>query len=234
MEIGSLKSARAALDGNRLDDNERLILAALVQAGYDESGKPLGHAGRLSSNALAQIIYPTIWESETPNWNEERTRIESCKRQVRETINSLIITHGISICCMAGNGGGYWLPASKEDVEGNYRAFHRRAMTGLVKAARGRKAAYADAMVQLSLGFEGEAKMHRDIADVPGPGEDGPPAWVAVVTGLLQQVKGDPAKYAAEIKRIQEEFGDIFVRRDQVAKIKQLSSELSRVLEGLQ
>jgi len=57
---------------------------------------------------------------------------------------------------------------------------------------------------------------------------------VSVVTGLLEQVKGDPAKYAAEIKRLQEQFGDIFVRRDRVEKLKELSGELSRVLEGLQ
>ena len=54
------------------------------------------------------------------------------------------------------------------------------------------------------------------------------------MTGLLEQVKGDPAKYAAEIKRLQEQFGDIFVRRDRVEKLKELSGELSRVLEGLQ
>lgn len=229
MEIGSLKSARAALDGQKLDDDERLILAALVKAGYDDDGRPRGYEGRIGSNALAQVIYPMLWAVESSNWDEERHRIESCKRRVRKAVNELIIKHGISICCVAGNGGGYYLPANQEDVEGNYKTFHRRAMTGLVKAARGRRAAYADAMVQLSLGFEREAAVYR-----PGPGEDGPPAWVSVVTGLLQQVKGDPVKYAAEIRRIQEEFGDIFVRRDQVAKIRALSSELSRVLEGLQ
>lgn len=234
MEIGSLNNARVAMETKNLDDDERLILAALMNAGYDVDGHALGRQGRLSSGALAQVIYTTIWETESPNWNEEKSRIESCKRRVRDAVNGLIITHGISICCQAGTGGGYYLPANEADVESNHRAFHRRAMTGLVKAARGRKAAYADAMVQLTLGFETEAETYRGASSGAQSGEDGPPAWVTVVTGLLQQVKGDPAKYASDIKRIQDEFGDIFVRRDQVARIKQLSSELSRVLEGLQ
>jgi len=173
MEIGSLKSARAALDGQKLDNDERLILASLVKAGYDEDGRPKGHDGRLSSNELAQVIYPLLWETESPNWSEERHRIESCKRRVRMAVNGLIITHGISIMCMAGPSGGYYLPANAEDVERNHRSFHRRAMTGLVKDARGRKAAYADAMVQLSIGFEKEAEAQTGTL---GPAEDGPPA----------------------------------------------------------
>jgi hypothetical protein len=234
MEIGSLKNARATMENKGLDDDERLVLAALVEAGYDEEGKPRGHEGKLSANALAQVIYLSAYDTETLNWNEEKTRIESCKRRVRDAVNGLIIRRDISICCQAGSGGGYYLPANQAEVENNHKAFHRRAMTGLVKAARGRKAAYADAMVQLTLGFETEAQSFREGAAESPSGDDEPPAWVGVVTGLLEQVRGDPEKYAAEIKRIQDDFGDIFVRRDQVAKIKQLSSELNKVLDALQ
>ncbi len=237
MEIGSLKKCQLALAANKLDDNERLILAALIAAGYDEEERPRGHGGRLSANTLARVIYPTIYDSPTENLREEMHRTENCKRRVRATVNSLIMVHGIPIMCMAGTGGGYYLPANAADVEGNHQAFYKRAMTGLVKAARGRRSAYADAMVQLTLGFESEAAaLGAGLrTEDGGPrGEDGPPAWVSVVSGLLQQVKGDPAKYASEIKRIQDEFGDIFVRRDQVARIKQLSTELNKALEGLQ
>jgi hypothetical protein len=232
MEIGSLRASRAALEGKKLEDDERVILAALIEAGYDEEGRPLGYAGRLSSNDLAQAIYSIYWDMANPVEREELHRFENCKRRVRAVVNSLIIAHGISIMCRAGIGGGYYLPATKEEVEENSRSFHRRAMTGLIKESRGRKAAYADAMVQLTLGFEGEAEGYRELTG--GPAEDGPPAWVTVVTGLLEQVKGDPVKYAAEIRRLQEQFGDIFVRRDRVEKLKELSGELSRVLEGLQ
>jgi len=232
MEIGSLKASRTALEAEKLDDYERVILAALIEAGYDEDGRPKGYVGRLSSNDLANAIYSIYWDMASPNETEELHRFDTCKRRVRSAVNSLIIVHGISIMCRAGVGGGYYLPATKEEVEENSKSFHRRAMTGLVKESRGRKAAYADAMIQLTLGFEGEAEGYRELTG--GPAEDGPPAWVSVVTGLLEQVKGDPAKYAAEIKRLQEQFGDIFVRRDRVEKLKELSGELSRVLEGLQ
>ncbi len=232
MEIGSLRASKAALEGEKLEDDERVILAALIEAGYDEEGRPLGYAGRLSSNELAQKIYDIWLDMANPVARDELHRFESCKRRVREVVNSLIIVHGISIMGRSGSGGGYYLPATKEEVEENSRSLHRRAMTGLIKESRGRKAAYADAMIQLSLGFEGEAEGYRELTG--GPAEDGPPAWVSVVTGLLEQVKGDPVKYASEIKRIQDEFGDIFVRRDQVAKIKQLTTELNKALEGLQ
>jgi hypothetical protein len=234
MDIGSLRNAQLALEKKTLEDDERLILAALIKAGYDDEGRPRGYDGRLSADDLAKVIYVILWKFESPNWNEERRRIDTCKRRVRKAVNALIIRHNISIMCQAGSGGGYYLPANKAEVERNHLAFHRRAMTGLVKDTRGTKAAYADAVVQLTLGFEGEAKAYRDLAGLPDSDDDGPPAWVEVVTQLLQQVKGDPAKYAAEIKRIQDEFGDIFVRRDQLAKIRQLSGELNKVLEGLQ
>jgi hypothetical protein len=235
VEIGSLKAARAALDGKKLEDDERLILAALVEAGYDDEGRPRGDRGILSSNALARAIYSAAADMAALTLAEKLYRLESSKRRVRKAVNALIIVHGVSIMCRAGSGGGYYLPATTADVEENHGSFHKRAMTGLIKASRGRKAAYADAMVQLTLGFESEAEAYREmLIGASTPAEDGPPAWVSVVSGLLQQVKGDPAKYAAEIKRIQDEFGDIFVRRDQVAKIKQLTTELNKALEGLQ
>ncbi len=231
MSIGTLNRIKAALGTGTLPEDQKIVLEALMKAGYDEKGEPKGRAGMLSSNSLAQVVYPLVWETSTPSYSEERSRLDTCKRRVRKAINSLVIEHGISICCVAGLGGGYYLPATTEDVESNHDRFHRRAMTGLVKASRARKGAYADAMIQLSLGFEAEA---RRIGALTPEEDDGPPAWVSVVTGLLHQVKGDPARYASEIKRLQDEFGDIFVRRDQVAKIRQLSSELNRVLDGLQ
>jgi hypothetical protein len=231
MSVGSLNRINAALGSGKLQDDERLILADLVEHGYGEDDKPLGRAGMRSSDDLAAAVYPLLWESPSPNWSEERSRIEGCKRRVRKAINRLIIVHGISISCVAGFGGGYYLPATKEDVEENHRRFHKRAMTGLVKAARGRTAAYADSMIQLTLGFEDEARASLDLSPSAA---DGPPAWVQVVTGLLQKVRGNPEKYAAEIRRIQDACGDIFVRRDKVARIRHLSSELNRALEALQ
>lgn len=217
MEVGSLKAAQAALDGKKLEDDERLILAALRQAGYDEDERPRGHAGVLSSNALARAIFSGLSELDGLSAAEKAYRMESCKRRVRTAVNRLIIVHGVPIMCRAGTGGGYYLPATTADVEENHGAFHKRAMTGLIKASRGRKAAYADAMVQLTLGFESEAEAYREmVTGTSAPAEVGPPAWVSVVSGLLQQVKGDPARYAAEIKRIQDEFGDIFVRRERL------------------
>ena len=233
MSVGTQNSIKAALAADKLTEDDRIVLAVLVRAGFAEDGTPTGRAGKLSSEQLAMELYSRRWETHSPSWTEEKARIESCKRLVRRSVNSLVIRHGISIMCEPGTGGGYFLPATPMDVESNHHRFHRRAMTGLVKAARSRKSAYADAVVQLSIGFEEEiARLNEGFAQ---PGDDeGPPAWVEVVTRLLDRVKGDPDKYSAEIRKIQDQYGDIFVRRDQVAKIKELSNELNRVLEGLQ
>jgi hypothetical protein len=77
-------------------------------------------------------------------------------RAVRALVNHLITVHGIPIICQAGSGGGYYLTGGVDDTERFYRAFLSRGKTGLVKAARGRRAAYADLTVQYALFDEEE------------------------------------------------------------------------------
>jgi len=226
---GSLKRITTALEAGGLEDDEKLVLAALLAAGYDEEKQPRGRAGSLSANTLAAVVSPLLWDDGV----KSRDRVESAKRRVRKVVNQLIIQHGIPICCEPGMGGGYYLPARDEDVELNHTRFHKRAMTGLVKATRARKAAYADAVIQLTLGFEDAARQVRLAAGAEELDDAGPPAWVKVVTGLLEQFRGDPERYAAEIRAIQDEYGDIFVRRDQVARIRALSAEMLSLVEHL-
>lgn len=228
---GSLARIRAALGRKDLQDDERAVLEALMKAGYDEKGRPQGRKGALTAGRLSEVLHPLMLESVPERRLIEHA--ETCKRRLRKVINRLIIHFGIPIMCEAGYGGGYYLPAHDGEVEANHGRFHKRSMTGLVKASRARKAAYADAIVQLTLGYEKEADAVRERLGIPVQDDEGPPPWVAVVTGLLDRVKGDPEKYAAEIGRIRDEYGDIFVRRDKVKEIRRLSSELNRVLEGL-
>lgn len=231
--VGSKARIEKVMHRGGLDDDERVVLSALVRAGFARNGLALGWDGILSSSELAEVIYPLMYQDD-PGEPERSRRIEiTCKRRLRKVINSLVIRRGISISCQAGSGGGYFLPATVVEVEHNHALFHKRAMTGLVKATRGRKSAYADAVIQLTMDFDRKGKEIADSLGLPRGEDSGPPPWVSVVTGLLQQVKGDPNRYAAEIKRLQDEFGDIFVRRDKVRDIRKVAGELNKLLEGL-
>lgn len=233
MGVGTIRKINVLEQMGKLEDDERIVLHALKRWGYDQHGKPVGRDGAVTARVLADEVHPLVFDHKVENESIMRHRLETCKRRVRKAVNALIIKHGIPICCEPGLGGGYYLPASDAEVEFNHSRFHKRAMTGLVKATRARKAAYADAVIQLTLGFEREA---RAIMEASGKDaeEEGPPPWVSVVTGLISQVRGDPEKYAAEIKQIQDECGDIFVRRDKVREIKRLTAELNSVLSGLE
>lgn len=152
-------------------------------------------------------------------------------RDLRHLINHLIITHRMSILCLAGPGGGYCLPATPDEVRAFYHAFHQRAMTGLVKAARGQKAAFVDTIEQLTLWYdapEGEALIARL---TPERDKDPTPAWVQLVTRHLERLSADPQRYADEIAALQDRFGDIFVRRETLARLRSTAEQLQALLK---
>jgi len=151
-------------------------------------------------------------------------------RDLRYLINHLIITHEIPIICKAGNNGGYFLPESESEVTQFYRSYHKRAMTGLVKASRGRKASFVEIVAQLSLGFD-----EPDTRDALErlrltPDEDPVPAWVQVVTKLLDRLSADPQHYADEIRAIQDTYGDIFIPREKVRRLRQETAKFQKFL----
>jgi hypothetical protein len=155
------------------------------------------------------------------------------QRNTRYLVNHLIMTHQIPIMCQAGSGGGYYLTGSTEETQRFYRAFHKRAMTGLVKASKGRKASFVDIMTNLALGYDDpdtmaqfDAVEHLRLTPDPDP----LPAWVYVATNLLERLASDPQKYAEEIRRIQQNYGDIFVPRHKVAQIREMSAKLQEML----
>lgn len=178
-----------------------------------------GRKTAISAEMLAHEIY-----------GAGRDTIEQAKRDVRRLINHLIINHNIPIICMAGIGGGYWLPANKEEVEEFYTSFHKRAMTGLIKAARGKKAAFVDIMEQLTLWFD-EPEGQKALEKVKLSLEADPvPVWVRLVTRYLARLQEDPEKYATEIRKIQQAYGDIFVPRETVRQLKVKTREFQDLL----
>ena len=158
---------------------------------------------------------------------------ERGKRAVRRLINHLIMTHALPVMCEAGGGGGYYLAGDPEETERFKQTFRRRAMTGLVKASRGSKAAYVDMMYQYTLGFD-DPETQRTIEHLRLlPEEDAAPAWVQLVTKLLDRISSNPQVYAAEIRRIQAAYGDIFVPREKVSMLKAKTAEFQKLLSEI-
>lgn len=207
--IGIDKSGK--VHQSELTDLERACVSALENTG-------LGRENAISAGNLAMQI-GLNWKSGT--------------RDLRELINHLIMTHKLPIMCEAGIGGGYYFPANMEEPERFKQAFHRRAMTSLVKMSRGIKASYVDTIIQYAFGFDDPEttaliERLRLTAD-----EDPVPAWVQLVTRLLDRMSGDPEKYAEEIRRIQATHGDIFVSRDKVEELKRETERFQKLLNEI-
>lgn len=219
-----------------LDEDERLILKELLRAGYGENGAALGWWAALPAEQLAErLLEADPPEEELTEENYNRI-LESKKRRVRSAVNTLILRFDIPICCEPGPFGGYYLPAEESEIERHYRRFHARAMTGLMKATRARRAAYADAVLQLSLDFDSQAgeELRRRLGVDLVKGDPGPPVWVKLVTQLLERIEKDPVTYADQLRAIQERFGDIFVPREKVAELKAASAKLQAVLASIE
>lgn len=210
----------------RLDPDERLVLEEILRAGYGANGSPLGRAGALSAAELARKVFgPPMRPGDQ----------DTMKRAVRRVVNSLIIRHKIPICCEPGFGGGYYLPADDSEVEANHHRFHRRAMTGLMKATRAKSSAYADSLIQLSFGYDGpEGREIRERYELPEPNPEGPPLWVSVVTKFLDRLKNDPDRYARELRQLQDRYGELMVPRRRVRQLKSLAGALKNVVERLE
>ena len=155
---------------------------------------------------------------------------EQSKRDVRKLVNHLIMTHGIPIICQAGTGGGYYIAGCEAEVTKFYTTFHRRAMTGLVKASRGKKSAFVDIATQLVLGFDSQETKEAVERLQLTPDGDSVPAWVSMVTQFLDRLSGNPEKYAAEIRRIQEQYGDIFVPAEKVRRLREETAKFQQLL----
>ncbi len=181
----------------------------------ESNGKGRNHA--IPSGELITWVFPDL-------------DIEQAKRNLRALVNHIICTHRLPICSMPGNGGGYWLPETKDEEVAVYEARRKRAFTGLVKMSLGRKGAYVDTIEQLSFWFdepEGAQAIERLRL---APDKDEMPIWLKLVTRLLTRIEKDPQRYAVEISALQRNFGDIFVPRATMNLLKEKLRETQELL----
>jgi len=157
---------------------------------------------------------------------------DQAKRNLRELVNHLITMHSHPICSMPGTGGGYWLPLSADEEEAVYQARKKRAMTGLVKMSRGRKAAYVESVVQMTLWFDDPSEADLDRLRIKKD-NDPAPAWLKLVTHYLDQIRRHPDRYSAELEKLQQKYSPIFVPRSTVLELRQKAEDLGRLLKKI-
>jgi len=160
---------------------------------------------------------------------EYQQGIEHWKREIRYLINHLVIDHDQPIMSKAGTSGGYWIAQSKDEVNEFYETFRKRAMTGLVKASRGKRSVMAEMVKQIAFEFE-ELKTDRRRRAVDVPSLQPDPAPEIVVTEFLNKMTKEPEKYTEEIKRLRRKFGQVFMDPAVYGRLRNLSGELNRLL----
>lgn len=153
------------------------------------------------------------------------------KREVRRIYNHLLVCHdNIPILSKAGWGGGYWMSGSKQESANFYNTFRKRGMTGLVKAARGKKSILVDMMQQLSFEFE---DLSMQIIGVDAREAADSNAAIAVVDSFLDRMLQNPERFSAGLQKLSKKYGSILLDKTQVQAMKAKASELSRLVEAL-
>jgi len=153
---------------------------------------------------------------------------DQAKRDIRYLTNHLVIDHEQAIISKAGYGGGYCIAGNKQEVDKFYETFRRRALTGLTKAARGKKAVMVSIVKQLAFEFE-ELKTRERPALVKPYGYESAP--VAVVTAFLDKMTREPEKFDNEIRLLRDKFGKVLMPKEEFCRIQTLSRELQAALE---
>lgn len=119
------------------------------------------------------------------------------QRRLRGIINHLILTHSVPILSSTQRRvSGYYLCREKEEVHRFNRAFKRRAVTGLLKAASVNKSSLLE--VANRLAFDYYRAHSHDTEKVPG--------MFNVVSRYLQHIRENPELYQKEIRQLKEDF----------------------------
>jgi len=152
---------------------------------------------------------------------------EAWKREVRYMVNHLVIDHDQPILSKAGNEGGYWIAENEAEVEEFYETFRRRAMTGLTKAARGRKAVLAKTINQLALEFDdlqaerpAYVRPHLDTSSTP----------LILVVSLIDKMTREPEKFGKDIEILRQKFGKVFMPKQMFEEIRATSAKLQELV----
>jgi len=186
----------------------------------------LGKEEKISANQLAWRFFVEMDE----DGDGRSFRLEPWKRFVRHMVNHLVIDHDQGILSKAGIGGGYWLAGNPKEADEFYETFRKRGITGVTKAARGKKNVMVSIVKQLAFDWEELQAGDRPAMVRPHDYESAP---LAVMTSFLEKLTREPEKFEHEIRILQQMFGKVLMPREYFVKIQALSKELSGLLEKI-
>ncbi len=154
------------------------------------------------------------------------------KREVRTLQNHLLFDHDdIPVMSKAGPGGGYWMAGSVDEMEEFFNTFRMRGITGIKKAARGRKAGVIDAFKQLTFEFEEEdsrvsyaGKIKRRV-ELPGA--------LDVVDAYLERMMADPEQFADGLRKIGRKYGSVLLPKEVLAEIVATSARFQELVKSI-
>ena len=186
----------------------------------------IGAGFKISAPSLAAQFYEK-WLGYRHTLMELQQNINRWKRSVRYMINHLIIDHNQPIMSKAGVYGGYWIAQTKLEVDEFYGTFRKRAMTGLTKAARGKKAGMASIVQQLVFEFDEIKGAERPALVKPYDYESAP---LSVMTAFLDKMTKEPEKFEHELRILRDKFGKVLMPKEDFGRIQSLSKQLTEVL----
>ncbi len=192
----------------------------------------LDHVGRnnkITANALAAEFARALGYGPVAV-EDLKDFVDGWKRDVRRMQLHLLFEHDhILVLSRAGYGGGYWIAATKEEADAFYDSFRKRALTGMKKAARGKKPFMVEMVRQLSFEFDG----FRDAVGltVPGGGDQSMP--IAIVDALFEKMMAEPERFSADLAKLGRKYGSVLLPRARVSEITATTKKLQALLEGL-
>jgi len=197
----------------------------------------VGEAAAVRADRLAIMFFLGLDITQSGDYLADATpralkEVGLWKRSVRFLQNHLLFQHdNIPVFSRSGIGGGYFIAGDDSEAEDFYRAFRQRGMTGLIKATRGKKASFIDAVEQLSFEFE-------DMVDQVGA----PMAVrqnkrslmpVEVVDAFLDKMTRDPEQFADGLRAIGEKYSSVLLPQKTVSLIQSRVAELESLVGSL-
>lgn len=189
----------------------------------------VGEENKISGNALAGA-FAAAMGCGPPSMDDLNDFVSGWKRSVRLMQNHLLCEHDhVPIFSQSGIGGGYWIAASETEGYRFNETFRRRALTGMRKAARGKKAVMVQMVQQLSFEFD----EFKDLRGIPEPVLGSRPTPIAVVDAFFQRMLSEPEKYARDLARLGKKYGGVLLPKSWVEQIGTTARQLQELVTRL-
>lgn len=174
-------------------------------------------------------------ETLNPDFATDRMEIERWKRDVRYMQTHILEEHDdIPVISKAGEGGGYWVAAGKEEASEYYYTMRKRGLRGLVKATRGKRAAVVEAVEQLA--FEFDDLTDRTAIVAKGIPRTAEPMAPEIVDALLSKMTRDPEKFASTLRILREKYfspGAVLLKKESLAAMRAKAQEMTDLVASL-